>query len=129
MGEDRFERGIEKLKEIDKENGEHILEDLKDIAPDFVRYVVEFPFGDVFSRPGLDLKTREIVTVSALIALGYALPQLKFHINSALNVGCTRKEIVEIITQTAIYTGFPAAVNAMYAAKEVFADRDERGLS
>jgi len=129
MSEDRYKRGWERLKEIDGEAGERVIESLKDIAPDLARYVIEFPFGDVYSRPGLDLKSREIATVSALTALGNAMPQLKVHIHAALNVGCTREEIVEIIIQMAVYAGFPAALNAMFAAKEVFAERDTKGQS
>jgi 4-carboxymuconolactone decarboxylase len=129
MIEDRYKRGWEKLKEIDGEAGERVIESLKDIAPDLARYVIEFPFGDVYSRPGLDLKSREIANVSALTALGNAVPQLKVHIHAALNVGCTREEVVEIIIQMAVYAGFPAALNAMFAAKEVFAERDAKGQS
>jgi len=129
MSEDRYKRGWERLKEIDGEAGERVIESLKDIAPDLARYVIEFPFGDVYSRPGLDLKSREIATVSALTALGNAIPQLKVHIHAALNVGCTRQEVVEIIIQMAVYAGFPAALNAMFAAKEVFAERDTKGQS
>lgn len=125
--EDRFTRGWKKLKEIDGEAGERVIEALKDIAPDFGRYIIEFPFGDVYSRPGLDLKSREIATVAALAALGNAAPQLKVHIHGALNVGCTRQEIVEIMIQMAVYAGFPAALNALFAAKEVFEARDTQG--
>ncbi len=127
--EDRYQRGWKKLKDIDGEAGEKVLESLQDIAPDLGRYIIEFPFGDVYSRPGLDVKSREIATVSALTALGNAAPQLKVHINAALNVGCTREEIVEIIIQMAVYAGFPAALNGMAAAKDVFKERDEKGLS
>ena len=84
----------------------------------------EFPFGDLCSRPELELKTREIVAVAALAALGYATPQLKFHIGAALNAGCSRQEVVEILMQTVVYAGFPAALNGLYAAKEVFRERD-----
>ncbi len=127
--EDRYQRGWKKLKNIDGEAGEKVLESLEDIAPDLGRYVIEFAFGDIYSRPGLDVKSREIATVSALTALGNAAPQLKVHIHAALNVGCTREEIVEIIIQMAVYAGFPAALNGMAAAKEVFKERDEKGLS
>jgi 4-carboxymuconolactone decarboxylase len=129
MSQDRFERGWEKLKEIDGEAGERVIESLKDIAPDLGRYIIEFPFGDIYSRPGLDLKSREIATVAALTALGNAQPQLKVHIHGALNVGCTRQEVVEVIMQMAVYAGFPAALNGISAAKAVFAERDEQGLS
>ncbi len=126
MTEDRYERGWKKFQEIDGKAGERVVESLKDIAPDLGRYIIEFPFGDVYSRPGLDLKSREIATVAALIALGNARPQLKVHIHGALNVGCTREEVIEIIIQMAVYAGFPAALNAMFAAKEVFDERDAK---
>jgi 4-carboxymuconolactone decarboxylase len=125
MSDDRYERGLKKLKEIDGEAGQKVIESLREIAPDLGRYTVEFPFGDIYSRPGLDLKSREIATVAALTALGNAAPQLRVHINGALNVGCSREEIVEVILQMAVYAGFPAALNGMFAAKEVFRERDE----
>ncbi len=118
--EKRYERGLAKLREIDGEAGENVLRSLEDIAPDFARYLIEFPFGDVYSRPGLDLKSREIAVVAALTALGNAAPQLKVHVQGALNVGVTRTEIVETIMQMAVYAGFPAALNGLAAAKEVF---------
>jgi len=122
---DRYQRGWEKLKEIDGAAGERVIESLKDIAPDFARLLIEFPFGDIYSRPGLDLKSREIAVIAALTALGNAAPQLKVHIHGALNVGCTTQEVVEVIMQMAVYAGFPAALNGLFAAKEVFAERDE----
>jgi 4-carboxymuconolactone decarboxylase len=122
---DRYRRGWEKLKEVDGEAGERVIESLKDIAPDFARLLIEFPFGDIYSRPGLNLKSREIAVVAALTALGNATPQLKVHIHGALNVGCTKQEVVEVIMQMAIYAGFPAALNGLFAAKEVFAGRDK----
>ena len=121
---DRFKRGWEKLKEVDGEAGESVIASLKDIAPEFARLLIEFPFGDIYSRPGLDLKSREIAVVAALTALGNATPQLKVHIHGALNVGCTKEEVVEVIMQMAVYAGFPAALNGLFAAKEVFSERE-----
>ena len=129
MESDRYKRGWEKLKEIDGEAGERVIEALQDIAPDLARYTIEFPFGDVYSRGILSLKEREIVTVSALAALGNAQAQLKVHIHGALNVGCTRQEIVEIMIQMAVYAGFPAALNGVFAAREVFSERDAEGVA
>ncbi|PXW13767.1 4-carboxymuconolactone decarboxylase [Paraburkholderia caballeronis] len=94
---------------------------LADIAPDFARYLLEFPFGDIYARPGLDVRAREIATIAALTALGNAGPQLKVHIAAGLNVGLDRREIVETIIQMAVYAGFPAALNGLFAAKDVFA--------
>jgi 4-carboxymuconolactone decarboxylase len=119
--DNRYERGLKKLAEIDGAQGERVVESLADIAPDFAKYLIEFPFGDIYSRPGLDLRSREIAVVAALTAMGNATPQLKVHIRAALNVGCSRVEVVETIMQMAVYAGFPAALNGLFAAKEVFA--------
>ena len=127
--QDRYQRGWEKLKEVDGEAGERVIESLKDIAPDFARYLIEFPFGDICARPGLDLKSRELAVVAALTSLGNATPQLKVHIQGALNVGWSRQEVIEVIMQMAIYAGFPAALNGLFAAKEVFRERDASGKS
>ena len=129
MSDQRFEKGWEKFKKIDGEGGATGIESLQDIAPDLGKYIIEFPFGDIYQRPGLDLKTREMGAVAALTTLGNASPQLKFHIHGALNVGWTRQEIIEIIIQMLIYAGFPAALSGMLVAKEVFAERDAKGLS
>src|SRR5271157_1620943 len=117
---ERFRRGLDKLAEIDGQQGQRVIDSLADIAPDFARYLVEFAFGDIYSRNGLDLRTRELATIAALTALGNAAPQLKVHLHAALNVGCSREEIVETIMQMAVYAGFPAALNGMFLAKEVF---------
>jgi 4-carboxymuconolactone decarboxylase len=122
--DERYARGWAKLKEVDGEVGERVVASLAPIAPDFARLLVEFGFGDIYSRPNLDLKSREIATIAALAALGNAQSQLKVHIEGALNVGCSRDEIVEVFMQMALYAGFPAALNALFAAREVFAARD-----
>ena len=127
MDYDRYKRGLEKLREIDGHAGEKVIEVLKDIAPDLARYVIEFGFGDIYSRGSLSLKEREIATVAALVALGNAQPQLKVHIHGALDVGCTRQEVVEILIKMAGYAGFSAALNGTFAAKQVFAERDSLG--
>ena len=85
--------------------------------------MIEFSFGDIYSRPGLDLRAREIATIAALTALGNAGPQLKVHIEAGLNVGLSCEEITEVIMQMAVYAGFPAALNGLFAAKEIFALR------
>ena len=121
MTSERYQRGLARLKEIDGEAGEKVVASLADIAPDFAQYLIEFPFGDIYSRPGLDLRSREIAVVAALTAMGNAAPQLKVHLQAALNVGVTREEIVEVIMQMAVYAGFPAALNGLAAAREVFA--------
>lgn len=117
----RFTSGLAKLAEIDGEGGQKVIDALQDIAPDFGRLLVEFAFGDIYSRPGLDLKSREIAVVAALTALGTAGPQLRVHLQGALNVGVTREEIVETIMMMSVYAGFPSALNGLFTAREVFA--------
>lgn len=122
MTSERYTIGREMLQRVDGKGGDAVVvNSLKDIAPDFARYLIEFPFGDIYARPGLDLRSREIATIAALTALGNAAPQLKVHIAAGLNVGLTQEEITEVIMQMAVYAGFPAALNGLFAAKEVFA--------
>lgn len=121
MSSERYITGQEMLQRVDGHGGEAVVDSLQDIAPDFARYLIEFPFGDIYARPGLDLRSREIATIAALTALGNAAPQLKVHIAAGLNVGLTQEEITEVIMQMAVYAGFPAALNALFAAKAVFA--------
>lgn len=118
---DRFERGSARLAEIDGSAGAAVIAGLADIAPDLGRYIVEFAFGDVYSSPGLSLREREIATIAALTALGTAHPQLVVHIEAGLRVGLSRQEVIEVITQMAVYAGFPAALNGVAAAREAFA--------
>jgi 4-carboxymuconolactone decarboxylase len=120
MSKERYAGGLQMMNTVVGESGSRTRENLHNIAADFERLLVEFPFGDIYSRPGLDLKIREIATVAALTALGYAIPQLKVHIQGALNVGCTKEEIIEVMMQMSVYAGFPAALNGIYAAQEVF---------
>jgi 4-carboxymuconolactone decarboxylase len=120
---ERYERGLRRLREIDAEQVGRVIDGFRDIAPDFATYLIEFPFGDIYSRPGLDLKSRQIATIAALTALGTAPAQLRVHIHGALNVGCTQTEVTEVIMQMAVYAGFPAALNGLAVAKEVFANR------
>jgi len=123
MTSERYTIGREMLQRVDGKGGDAVVNSLKDIAPDFARYLIEFPFGDIYARPGLDLRSREIATIAALTASGNAAPQLKVHIAAGLHVGLTQEEIVEVIVQMAVYAGFPAALNGLFAAKEVFAGR------
>ncbi|MFG3229048.1 carboxymuconolactone decarboxylase family protein [Kitasatospora sp. NPDC048194] len=126
---ERHERGLAALDRIDGEAGERVVASLADIAPVLADYVVDFAFADVYSRPALGLRTRELATVAACTALGTAGPQLRVHLHGLLNVGGTRDEAVEAIIQMAVYAGFPAALNGITAAREVFAERDAAGLA
>src|SRR5882672_575161 len=115
---DRYERGLAKLTEIYGDRAQNLVAALGEVAPDLGRYIVEFGFGDIHCRPGLDLKSREIATVAALTAIGTAGPQLRSHIHAALGAGCTEQEVIEILMQMVLYAGFPAALNGIQAARE-----------
>ena len=128
MTSERYRRGWE--TERGRRRGrEKVIASLQDIAPDLGRFTIEFPFGDIYTPPGPGSPLAGIAVVAALTALGNAAPQLKVHIHGALNVGVTRDELVGIITMMAVYAGFPAALNGMAAAKDVFAERDGKGLA
>jgi 4-carboxymuconolactone decarboxylase len=121
---ENYKRGLEILSKIDPENYQNIVNNFKDsVAPDLGTLAVEFNYGQIFSRPGLDLKSRLLATVAGLTALGNT-EQLKFYINGALNVGWTEEEIVEAMMQMLIYAGFPVALNTILTiATEVFSKR------
>lgn len=120
MEHQRYQKGEAVLGRITKADGRAVIEGLRAISPELGRFIVEFAYGDVLSRPDLDLKTRELTTIAVLGALGGCDPQLKVHIQGCLNVGCTRGEIVETLLQIAVYAGFPRTINAMKCAQDVF---------
>ncbi|MCR2032828.1 carboxymuconolactone decarboxylase family protein [Anaerofustis stercorihominis] len=116
----RFQKGKEMLDKIDGKGGEEVIDSLKDIAPDLGRYIVEFAFGDIYMRGGLDLKERELITITSLLSMGGLEPQLKVHINAALNVGISKEKIIEAFFQCIPYAGFPRVLNAVSIAREIF---------
>ena len=123
MSSTRFELGAEKLKEIDGIGGENVIQSLQDIAPDVGKYIIEFAFGDVYTRSELSMQEREMITITSLLTTGGCEPQLEVHINGALNVGLSPEKIIETFIQCIPYTGFPQVLNAIYTAKKIFAER------
>ncbi|MDE5778667.1 MAG: carboxymuconolactone decarboxylase family protein [Lachnospiraceae bacterium] len=123
MENTRFTQGMEQLKAIDGKGGENVIKSLEDIAPDLGKFIVEFAFGDIYTREGLTTKEREMITLSSLLTAGGCEPQLEVHINGALNVGISPEKVIEIFLQCIPYTGFPKVLNAVFAVKKVFADR------
>lgn len=185
-GGDCHETGLRALEALGGPDAAAPILAAADVAPDLVRFAIDFAFGEVLSRPGLDVKTRELCTIAALSALGHAAPQLKWHAEAALHVGAqqaevdevkriarayvrpngggaavqgpldpvtrelatvalltaigtqpaalknhlraalaaraTREQVVHVLEQMAIYAGFPAALNGVAAAREVFAE-------
>jgi 4-carboxymuconolactone decarboxylase len=126
---DRYRTGVEILNRLTGGTPEHLTSRVAEIAPDFARMTIEFPFGDLYARRTLDLKTREIAAVAALAAVGSAAPQLRVHVSAALKLGVSRDEIVEIMMQTAIYAGFPAALNALAGCHDLLTDGECRSCS
>ncbi len=130
MSEDLYQKGINKIQELtaspdDKPTGAmDIGEKFKDIAPDLTKYVVEFAFGSIYSRPGLDNKQKVLTTITALVAQGK--PQIGMHIKTGLTVGLTPEEIVGCIIHLIPYVGFPSVLNALSVAQDIFA---EQGLT
>jgi len=120
MENERYARGWKALVALAPQKAQAVQDGLADIAPDMARFVVEFGYGDVFTRPGLDPASRQTATIAALAALGNAAPQLRFHIEAGLATGLTPQAIVDIIYVTTVFAGFPAGLNALTAAREVF---------
>ena len=123
MENTRFTQGMEQLKAIDGKGGENVIKSLEDIAPDLGKFIVEFAFGDIYTREGLTTKEREMITLSSLLTAGGCEPQLEVHINGALNVGISPEKVIETFLQCIPYTGFPKVLNAVFVAKKVFAER------
>jgi len=126
MNDERYRRGLERFREVDGKGGERAVEHLRDLVPEIGRYLVEYPFGDIYSRPGLDLRTRELAAIASLTSMGGCDPQLRVHIHAALNQGASRQEVIEVILQMTVYAGFPKALNALYTAKDIFEKRDKK---
>lgn len=121
---DRFQQGVEKIKEYTSEEEiDRLLnsDGLKDIAPDLRRYIIEFAYGDIYSRPGLDNQQRALITISSLVTQG-AEPQIETHIKRAIVAGVSPTEIVESIMQLIPYIGFPRVQNALNILKRVLSE-------
>ncbi len=118
---ERYDRGVALLKSKRPDEYDNLTQSLAAAAPDAAKYVIEFAYGDIWSRPGMDLKTKALVTISCLASIGGAEPQLKSHIGGALKCGCTEIEIIETFYQIIPYAGLPRALNAIKCANDVFA--------
>lgn len=123
MKKTRFESGSEQLKKIDGVGGENVIKSLDDIAPDVGRFIVEFAFGEIYTREELSLQEREMITITSLLTSGGCEPQLEVHINAALNVGICPKKVIETFVQCIPYVGFPRVLNAINVAKKIFTER------
>lgn len=125
MEQTRFEAGLEQLKRVDGTGGENVIRSLETVAPDVGRFIIEFVFGEIYTREELSLREREMITITSLLTLGGCEPQLEVHINGALHVGVSPEEIIETFIQCIPYAGFPKVLNAITVAKKIFADKDK----
>lgn len=116
-------RGKQTLDVITGGTTAQVLAGVAETSPDLAQWITDFAYGEVVSRPQLDLCTRELVTVASLTTQGNAPRQLNAHVNGALNAGCKPEAVVEVVTQMAVYAGFPAALNGLAVVKDVFAER------
>ena len=124
---DELQSGAEIFdKVIGPGKAEAMLESFADICPEFGEWILTFGYTDIYQHPGLDLKTREFITLASLMTKDYPTRQIKAHIRAALNVGTSKQEIVELILQLLLFNGFVNAINAMNAAKEAFAEYDNK---
>lgn len=122
---ERYRRGIDIAERLASDKVAHFVESgVAEVAPDFARMTIEFAFGDLYAREVLDLKSRELIAIAVLAASGTAAPQLRLHIESAASSGITKAEIVEALMQTALYAGFPAALNALADCHDLLTDHD-----
>lgn len=119
-----YQRGMNEIRKQLGPMADSYIQRIKALSPEFAWVNVTFPFGELYTRDVLDLKTRELCTVAALTVQGSSLPQLRLHIDAALRSGASREEVIEVITQMIAYTGFPAATNALMTAETVFEDHD-----
>lgn len=124
MRDDRYQRGLERLRELTGDRGDKVMAAIEEVSPDLARYVVEFGYGDIYSRPALDDQARQLAAISALSAMGGAEPQLEYHIAIALDVGVQPDRIVETVVFLSPFIGFARTLNAVRSIKRVFASRD-----
>ena len=126
MMSERYRRGVDVVQHLSSGSLEKFLKAsrIAEVAPDFARMVIEFAFGDLYSREILSLRDREIVAIASLASLGHASPQLRTHVQAAQRLGLSKSEVVEILMQIAIYSGLPASLNARADCHDLLAEGD-----
>ncbi|WP_067474413.1 carboxymuconolactone decarboxylase family protein [Actinomadura hibisca] len=120
---DRYRRGLETMRQVNEADGERMREELAKVAPDLERYLLEFVFGDVYSRPRLPMRERQLVRLAALAALGVEYEPMKANVDSALNTGVEQADIIEVFVQCLPYIGFPRVLAAVQQTKRVLDER------
>lgn len=125
---ERFKKGWEKMQQIGGKQSEDTIELLENIAPGFGNHIVEYAFGDIFCRDGLNLKERELVLIASLTTQGDCDTWLNLHINAGLNAGLKPKEIVEAVVQCSLPCGLPKILNTLSIVNQVFKERNLSSL-
>lgn len=120
--EQRIEYGRSVLEAVNAAAAQSVIPALEDVSPAFGEAVL-IGFGEIYARPQLSPRDRQLLTLGMLAALGGAEAQLEVHINTSLNVGLSPEEITEAFLHATAYCGFPRALNATFVAKRVFAER------
>ena len=122
---DRYRRGVDIADRLASEKLAHFVDSgVAEIAPDFARMIIEFAFGDLYSRETLDLRSRELVAIAVLAASGKAGPQLRMHVESAASVGISKAEVTEVLMQISLYAGLPASLNALADCHDLLTEQD-----
>jgi 4-carboxymuconolactone decarboxylase len=117
---DLFEKGLEVRRAVlGKDFVDKSISDADDFTHPLQELITEYCWGSVWARPGLPRKTRSLINLAMLTALNRP-HEVKLHLRGALNNGCSKEEIMEVLLQTAIYCGVPAAVDSFRTAKEFF---------
>lgn len=125
--DETYRQGLELLNRLHGGHaGAQMVEAMKDICPDFSTMTIEWALAGIMGRPGLDLLTREYVTIASCVTLGHATPQLRAHIDAALKLGAPRAQVVEVILQNLFYAGGAAVANALVVANEVFRAQEKK---
>lgn len=129
MGNNRFDQGLEVRKVVlGEEYVNKALAQIDDFGRPLQELVTEYCWGAIWTRPGLERKTRSLLNIGFMIALNRP-HELKLHVRGALNNGCTKDEILEVLLQACIYCGVPAAIDSLRVAKETFAEMEAKARS
>jgi|SRR3990172_4333064 len=120
MTDELFERGLKVRTEVlGRRHVEQSRSNATDLDRDFQTFITRCAWGEIWSRPGLDRKTRSMLTIALLTALGH-FEELKLHIRATRNTGVSREEVREVLLHTAIYAGIPSANTAFREAREMY---------
>jgi 4-carboxymuconolactone decarboxylase len=122
VSDETYERGMRVRREVlGDDHVDHAIRATTELTADFQSFITRYAWGEIWSRPGLDRKTRSCITLTALIALNRP-EELEMHLRAALRNGLTADEIREVLLQSAVYCGVPAANSAFAIARRVLGD-------